>query len=120
MFMKYRYLVYVLALISAFARDMIRDCGAELEDLLQLLLSKKLFFKLAMDFGITKPLGALIKEIEKRNMLSIEIIEKLKLMLHNYNISKHEINIDEERKRTFLPFINVVILWMKNLLLKMG
>ena len=87
MFMKYRYLVYVLALISAFARDMIRE---------------------------------LIKEIEKRNMLSIEIIEELKLMLHNYNIPKHEINIDEERKRTFLPFINVVILWMKNLLLKMG
>lgn len=88
--------------ISVCARDIIRDCGAELEDLLQLLLSKKLIFRLARDFGIEKPLGVLIKEIEKRNMLPIELIGELKLMLRNYNISKHDINIDEERERTFL------------------
>lgn len=89
--------------ISIFSRDMIRDCGAELEDLLQLLLSKKIIFKLAELFGKTKPLGGLIYEIEKRKLLPIEIIEELRLMLPNYNISKHEINIDEERERTFLP-----------------
>lgn len=89
--------------INVLARDMIRDCGAQLEDLLQLFLSKKLIFKLAGALGITKPLGPLISEIEKSKMLSIEIIEELKLMLHNYNISKHEINIDDERERTFYP-----------------
>ena len=89
--------------ISIFARDMIRDCGAELEDLLQLVLSQKLIFKLAEMFGKTKPLGGLIYEIEKRKLLSKEIVDELRLMLPNYNISKHDINIDEERERTFLP-----------------
>ena len=89
--------------ISVCARDMIRDCGAQLEDLLQLHLSQKFIFRLSEMFGKSKPLGGLIHEIEKRKLLPREIIEELRLMLLNYNIAKHEISIDEERERTFLP-----------------
>lgn len=76
--------------ISFCSRDMIRDCGLGLEALLKLVCKKE------------KPLGVLISQIEKKKFMSLELISKLKLFLNNYNISKHEINITEERSRTFI------------------
>ena len=81
---------------------MIRDCGLSLEYLLKLVLYRKsVFDRIKIDFGIDIPLGALINRIEKKRWLETNDIEELKMMLGNYNVSKHSINI-EERERTFL------------------
>ena len=88
--------------VNIFARDMIRDCGLSLEYLLKLVLYRKsVFDRIKIDFGIDIPLGALINRIEKKRWLETNDIEELKMMLGNYNVSKHSINI-EERERTFL------------------
>lgn len=88
--------------INAFSRDMIRDCGLSLEYLLKLVLYRKsIVGRFKIDFGIEIPLGALINKMEKKRWLEINDIEELKMMLSNYNDSKHCIKV-EERERTFL------------------
>jgi len=87
--------------IQFFTRDLIRECGTQLEDLLQLYIKENVKFNIKKYLIKNKPLGSLIKILEDNEWISLEIINELKMMVSSYNKSKHEIDISDKRKRTF-------------------
>ena len=85
--------------INDTARYAIEDCGHYLEEAIKLYFKKKMihcWIKTAR-----YPLGKLLEYVTFKNIFEIKIINKLKLFINIYNISKHEILSDEKLDRTF-------------------
>ncbi len=100
----YRCLQYVrsdidILNINDTSRYIIENCGHYLEEAIKLFIKK-----INIIFWITiknKPLGQLTKIISGKKILKEETIEKLKMFINLYNISKHEILSNETLDRTF-------------------
>lgn len=100
----YRCLQYVRSNIDILdinftARYVIQDCGHHFEEAIKLYLKKTNKFSLIKVYKY--PLGKLLKYVVDKKIFKEDIINKLKLFIELYNISKHEILSDEELDRTF-------------------
>lgn len=100
----YRCLQYVRSNIDILdinftARYIIQDCGHHFEEAIKLYLKKTNKIKLIKAYRY--PLGKLLQYVIDKKIFEEDIINKLKLFIDLYNISKHEILSDEELDRTF-------------------
>ena len=100
----YRCLQYVrsdfdLCNINDVARYTIENCGHHLEEGIKLYLKKKKIFNWIKT--IRYPLGKLLQYVTNRQIFEEKVINKLKLFIELYNISKHEILSNDELDRTF-------------------
>lgn len=100
----YRSLQYVrsdfdLCNIHDIARYTIENCGHHLEEVIKLYLKKK---KLLEWIKVRRyPLGKLLQYVYEKKIFEDITINKLKLFIEIYNISKHEILSDDKLDRTF-------------------
>lgn len=100
----YRCLQYVRSNIDILdinftARYIIQDCGHHFEEAIKLYLKKNNKIRLIKVYKY--PLGKLLQYVIDKKIFEEDIINKLKLFIDLYNISKHEILSDEELDRTF-------------------
>lgn len=100
----YRCLQYVRSNIDILdinftARYVIQDCGHHFEEAIKLYLKKT--NKLSLIKVYKYPLGKLLQYVIDKKIFKEDIINKLKLFIDLYNISKHEILSDEKLGRTF-------------------
>lgn len=100
----YRSLQYVrsdfdLCNINDVARYTIENCGHHFEEVIKLYLKKKKIFKW---IKVSRyPLGKLLQYVATNKIFENRILNKLKLFIDIYNISKHEILSDGKLDRTF-------------------
>ena len=104
----YRCLQYVrsdfdLCNINDTARYAIENCGHHLEEVIKLYLKKNRIMKWVKVNRY--PLGKLLEYISNNKMFRDEIVNKLKLFIDIYNISKHE---KEQNTHMKLTGINMV------------
>jgi hypothetical protein len=84
------------------ARYVVQYSGMHLESAIKFLIEKRLSrFNIARHEKIT--LGQGIQLVKEKKILSQSTIQALKLLLSMYNLSKHEVNQNEERERLFSP-----------------
>lgn len=100
----YRCLQYVRSNIDILdinftARYVIQECGYYFEETIKLYLKRTNKFSLIKVYKY--PLGKLLKYVIDKKIFKENIINKLKLFIDLYNISKHEILSDENLDRTF-------------------
>lgn len=100
----YRCLQYVRSNIDILdinftARYVIQDCGHHFEEAIKLYLKKT--NKISLIKVYKYPLGKLLQYVVDKKIFKENIIDKLKLFIDLYNISKHEILSNEELDRTF-------------------
>ncbi|WP_066507620.1 hypothetical protein [Abyssisolibacter fermentans] len=82
------------------ARYVIHSSGMHLEEVLRFMLSKYSIIGRIRYSNTT--LGKATNILSKRNKLPNEIVEDLFKFIALYNKSKHEINLDDKRKRLFM------------------
>lgn len=100
----YRCLQYVrsnidLLNISDTARYIIQECGHHLEEVIKIYLKRKSIISQLQTAKF--PLGKLVQYVIKKKIIEEEITNKLVLFVELYNISKHEIQSNDEIDRTF-------------------
>jgi len=100
----YRCLQYVRSNIDILdinftAKYIIQECGHHFEEVIKLYLKK--VNKLSLIKVYKYPLGKLLQYVINKKIFKDDIINKLKLFLDLYNISKHEILSGKSLDRTF-------------------
>ena len=85
--------------INYTARDIIKNCGHHFEESIKIYLKKNK--KIKWIKACRYPLGKLLNYVTDKNLFEEKIIEKLKLFIDLYNISKHEILSNDYLDRTF-------------------